>query len=396
VAANLKARLTRLRGLGLVKNESGAKGIDVPPSFLSDWERVADLLWTRTLRFPSKLGTSLNIEPFLARCTTRLPDRARGKFRGVISIPRAEFRFFDLETTGLSGGTGTVAFLAAVGREDEESFAVKQFFLEDYPGESGFVESLAAELRGRIVVTYNGRAFDLPLLRTRCVMNALAPPELTDIDALYCARRLWSRVHGGASLGLLEREVLGIEREEDVPGSAIPDIWFEYLRRGDHPLMRIVMSHNASDVASLASLVERAGRAFAEPGKLAASSAIDRAGLGRILLSVGRGLEGEELLEASAGDGDEAAGLFLSRRYRRDGRVDDRRRVLAMLPTTTYPSCVERAKFYEHAMRDFDTALSWARAAEALTEGDRESEAISARLERLERKAARAKNAGTR
>lgn len=413
MAANLKSRLSRIRELGLERASSLGAGAPrrahespsapigpakadgsaerrgaaptAVPSFLGGWERIDDLVWRRTVRFRALLPDTVDPAPFrLARGAPYLPADAPVSRAGA-----ASFRFFDLETSGLSGGTGTIAFLAAIGRQDEEGFAVRQLFLEDYPGEAAFVEAVLAELAGGPVVTYNGRAFDLPLLRTRCVMNAVPPPALgEDLDALYCARRLWKRVHGGASLGLLEREVLGREREEDVPGSAIPDIWFEYLRRGDHALMRAVMSHNASDVATLALLVARASRAFDEPRMEAASSAIDRAGLGRALVALGRPAEGEELLEAAAGDGDEAAGLCLSRRYRRQGRVEERRRVLGMLPRT-YASCVERAKFHEHTARDFREALAWAAVARSLASSAEEEGAIAVRLARLEAKLAR-------
>ncbi|MBL8966161.1 MAG: ribonuclease H-like domain-containing protein, partial [Spirochaetaceae bacterium] len=243
------------------------------------------------------------------------------------------------------------------------------------------------------LVTYNGRAFDLPLLRTRCVMNGIRPREFRNLDLLYAARRLWRRVHGGASLGLLERGVLDVERGLDVPGSMLPDIWFGFLREGDHPLMGAAMAHNAEDVASLGRLLARAAGIYAEPRACLASGGVDRAGLGRSLLALGRREEGEALLEAALADGDEAAGLLLSRRYRREGRLGDRARVVAALPET-FASMVERAKFHEHALRDFKGALGWTARAEALARASRrgfppeETVRLEARRARLERKLA--------
>ncbi|HOX48404.1 MAG TPA: ribonuclease H-like domain-containing protein [Spirochaetales bacterium] len=396
------------------------------PSFLAGWTQAAELVWERELRFPSHLPPLIDPRPFAAmsrKAARGSLDAAKPGVRSAAKpgaraadgaaplgaggrpeaatrgaglaggadglLPSESLRFFDLETTGLSGGSGTVAFLAAVGRIEAGEFAVRQLFLADYPGERAWLEALLSLLsEGSVVTTYNGRAFDLPLLRTRLVMNGMRPPSFAEIDALFVARRLWRRVHGGASLSLLERLVLDLERELDVPGSAIPDIWFSYLREGDHPLMAAAMAHNAEDVSGLERLAARAARIFEEPRAWAASGAVDRAGLGRGLLALGRADEGEELLEAALGEGDAAAGLLLSRRYRREGRLEDRRRVVGMLPEGL-ESCVERAKFHEHALKDFRAALAWTdRAISWAREGGGTEafEALEARRARLLRK----------
>jgi uncharacterized protein len=405
MAGRLKGRLSRMRELGLVKasdlraggGKEGAgrtaarggggqrsRGRDAMPSFLDGWERVGEQAWARTLPKSGRLPDSIDAAPF-ARIAPGPPASAPGPAPGLVDSAR--LRFFDFETTGLSGGTGTIAFLAAVARREGDALAVRQFFLEDYPGEPAFLEALLAEFdEDAVVATYNGSSFDLPLLRTRCVMNGRRAPSRQHVDALFAARRLWRRVHGGASLALLEREVLGLEREADVPGAMIPGLYFSYLRTGDEPLMSIVMSHNADDVASLAALVARADSIFRDPRRQSGSSSVDRAGLGRSLVAVGREAEGEELLEAALGDGDEAAGLLLSRRYRRAGRVEDRGRVVDMLPES-FRSAVERAKFCEHSARDLARALFWAERSLELAPGDAEAQAARARIERLRRKA---------
>lgn len=403
MAGRLKGRLSRMRELGLVKASdlrAGAIGQgvgpadarggprsrarDAAPAFLEGWERVGEQAWARTLSKGGRLPDSIDAAPF-ARIAPGPRDSAPDPAPRLVDSAR--LRFFDFETTGLSGGTGTIAFLAAVARREGDGLAVRQFFLEDYPGEPAFLEALLAEFdEDAVVATYNGSSFDLPLLRTRCVMNGRRAPPRQHVDALFAARRLWRRVHGGASLALLEREVLDVEREADVPGAMIPGLYFSYLRTGDEPLMSVVMSHNADDVASLARLVARADSIFRDPRKHAASPSVDRAGLGRSLVAVGREPEGEELLEAALGDGDEAAGLYLSRRYRRAGRVEDRGRVVEMLPES-FRSAVERAKYLEHSARDLAGALYWAEQALVLSPGDAESSAARARIDRLRRKA---------
>jgi len=417
MAAGLKGRLARLKELGLVRASAleagadatghdtryarrsagaGGKGRDAPspglvpsetpraaPSFLEGWSRECDFVWTRELRFPSSLPEFLDPAPFGPLCRRRSPSPV-----AVSHVEAERLRFFDLETTGLSGGTGTIAFLAAVGRREGSDFAVRQFFLQDFPGEGPFVALVVAALEGGTIVSYNGRAFDLPLLRTRCVMNGMSLPDYPHVDALFAARRLWKRSCGGASLSLVERGALGIERGEDLPGSLIPEVWLGYLRTGDHPLMRLAMSHNAEDVHGLSRVVSLAARIFSEPRAWAASTSLDRGGLGRSLLAAGRREEAEEMLEAALGDGDESAGLLLCRRLRREGRALDLARVVSMLPGG-YRSSVERAKYYERDARDPREALAWAELAASEAPTPRASEELERRIARLRRKATR-------
>jgi uncharacterized protein len=396
VAADLKRRLARIRNLGLNRATdlgglAAKETISRPrakPAFLEGWECAGDLVWTRVLHYDAQHSESLDPAIFAPlRGGRRKPSSALPAALGAPErIPAERLRFFDLETTGLSGGTGTVAFLAAIGRIDVDGFALTQLFLEDFPGEGVFIESLLKLFgEGDVIVSYNGRAFDMPLLRTRCVMNAVAPPANAHVDALFASRRLWRRVHGGASLGLLEREVLGLAREEDIPGAMIPEAWLGFARTGDNPLMRLVLSHNADDVVGLFRLVSRIQSIFDDPHSRVGRRDVDRAGLGRGLLAVGRTDEGEELLESALGDGDEGAGLLLSRRYRAAGRAADALRVADMLPPT-YRSAVERAKLYEHLAPDLVAAARWANEALSLASNEAESEEASHRLKRIERK----------
>jgi hypothetical protein len=417
VAVNLKGRLARIREFGLVKaaelGQASGQGTigEAPsttphrrdaticrdaPSFLEGWKSIGALAWTRTLHFADSLLVSVDPSVFapLRRNRGGAPPGSTDTQGGVPveRIPAERLRFFDLETTGLSGGTGTIAFLAAVGRVEKGEFALTQVFLEDFPGEPAFLAFLLPLLADdAVIVSYNGRAFDMPLLRTRCVMNGIVPPEpALHVDALFASRRLWRRVYGGASLGLLEREVLGLEREEDLPGAMIPEVWLSFAREGDHPLMRLVLSHNADDVVGLARLVAHAQALFDDPHRRAGSLDVDRFGLGRTLLAAGRTAAGEELLESAAGAGDEGAGLLLSMRYRKASRVADGLRVAAMLPET-YRCAVERAKLYERSIGDLAEAARWAKKALRLasTDGDR-AETLS-RLARIGRKLARTK-----
>jgi len=335
----------------------------------------------RDLRRPLSFPETIDALPFSALGSLR-----RRSLPGGEPVPAEALRFFDLETTGLSGGSGTLAFLAAVGRLSEGRLAITQFFLEDFPGERLWLELLSKSIpSGSVLVTYNGRAFDLPLLRSRCVMNGVPPLEARHIDALPCSRRLWRRIHGGASLGLLERRILGIERGEDLPAEAIPGVWFSFLRDGDSPLLGAVTSHNADDIEGLASLVASIHGLFADPAA-EPRPLVDLDSLGRTLVAMGREPEGAAVLRTAFENGDETAGLRLSKLYRRAGRREERRRLIAALPLTCR-SCVERAKFCEHVERDRVEALDWTRRAQELAEAGKSGlrSSLDHRRRRLER-----------
>ncbi len=181
-----------------------------------------------------------------------------------------EIAFLDTETTGLAGGAGTVAFLVGVGRwiPAERAFLVVQLFLEDLDREPALLSQLARELAGvRCVVTYNGRGFDIPLLRNRCVLNRR--PELLDgashLDLLPLSRRLWRLSQPDCRLATLERGVLGVARSHDVPGWEIPSVYTRYLRVGPDARLGAVFRHNRLDILSLAGLFWAADRAAQRP-----------------------------------------------------------------------------------------------------------------------------------
>lgn len=169
--------------------------------------------------------------------------------------------FLDTETSGLAGGTGTFAFLIGVGYVEEDRFRVTQFLMRSPVGETAMLEELAVLAAGRRdLVTYNGGSFDLPLLETRFAMNGVTSPfrGARHLDLLHPARRLFKPRHENARLATLEREVLEVERDDDIPGDRIPQVFFDFLRQGHHPAMESVLAHNRYDIVTLAALALRA------------------------------------------------------------------------------------------------------------------------------------------
>ena len=187
---------------------------------------------------------------------------------GRIPAP-ADLFFFDLETTGLSGGAGTVAFLAAFGRfdfpanakpEGNAQLVITQYLLLDYPGECDFITSVTSEINSTpsssspVMVSYNGKSFDSQILETRCLMNRFAPPEYFHADLLHPARRLWKKELSNCSQSTIEVSVLGLDRTGDVSGVMAPDIWFSFLRDNNNHDLLSICEHNVKDIIGLASI----------------------------------------------------------------------------------------------------------------------------------------------
>jgi uncharacterized protein YprB with RNaseH-like and TPR domain len=182
-------------------------------------------------------------------------------------VPLESLLLFDLETTGLSGGAGTVAFLAAFGRfRPGAKLEIVQYLLLDYPGESEFIDAVLGEFSGDpVLVTYNGKSFDSQILRTRCVMNGVFPPDPPHLDLVHPARRLWRRIFGSCSQVDVEEGILGVRREGDLPGSEAPDAWFEYLKTGNAGRLEAIADHNGRDIAGLAGILLRMAEIAADP-----------------------------------------------------------------------------------------------------------------------------------
>jgi hypothetical protein len=173
--------------------------------------------------------------------------------------------FLDTETTGLSGGTGTYVFLLGIARIEGADLVLRQHLLQDLAGEREFVEAIHAELDAfRACASYNGKAFDLPILRTRVVLSLRGELSVdeTHLDLLHPARRLWKDRFGSTTLRQLEASVLDEPRgSDDVPGSLIPDRYFHWLRVRDRRIIEPVLRHNARDVISLVRIADRVARA---------------------------------------------------------------------------------------------------------------------------------------
>jgi len=168
--------------------------------------------------------------------------------------------FLDTETTGLAGGTGTYVFLLGIAYFCEGELVLRQHLLHDIGHEREFVTAVQNEVeRFHACASYNGKSFDLPLLRTRWVMTLRSEITVDEshLDLLHPARRLWRDRYGSTGLKQLEESLFDEGRTNDIPGALIPDAYFHYLRKRDPAIIAPVLEHNARDIVSLVRVADR-------------------------------------------------------------------------------------------------------------------------------------------
>jgi len=176
--------------------------------------------------------------------------------------------FIDLETTGLAGGAGTFAFLVGLGFVELDHIVIRQYLLPDFQYEwllLKHVDHLLSSFEN--LASFNGKSFDIPLLRNRFVLNRMDSilDDLPHLDLLHAARRIWKRRLSSCDLENLEYTILGQERGNDVPGEMIPQLYFEYIRKRQVLLLRDVLEHNFHDIANLILLTMQMGKILEDP-----------------------------------------------------------------------------------------------------------------------------------
>jgi len=285
--------------------------------------------------------------------------------------------FLDTETTGLSGGSGTYAFLVGLAWWDAGGLEVEQFFMRDHSEEHSVLLALRERMAERpILVTYNGKSFDWPLLETRFRMTRAVEPSapLVHLDLLHPARQLWRLRVGNARLAQLERHVLGWEREGDVLSDLIPQIYFDFLRTGSAEPLLPVFRHNQMDLRGLAAIARKIFSLLASPED-ENSDAFELYGASRIFSRRGERARARELFghTLDAGLPEElhrSARRQLARLAKQDRDYDlalslweelsrEHRSGLA----ESIEAAIELAIHYEHRSRDPERAAEIMRAA---------------------------------
>lgn len=358
---------------------------------------------------------------------------------GLGELSMGSFVFLDTETTGLTGGAGTYAFLIGAARFEGGEFHLAQFFMRDpheEPAELLALEEFLAPCQA--IVTFNGKTFDAPLLNTRYLLQGWRSPllDLGHFDLLHLARRLWKDRLPSRTLTNLEVQILGTERtEEDIPGWAIPQLFFDYVHSGDPTPLRSVFYHNAMDVVSLAALFNHMASLLADPFAATFVHGVDLIALARLSEDLGdtetaielylRGLEFDEraaslstaeMPEQTYDYAQSSPETFyhfntsqpvprtiyldaLDRLALIHKRHRDYGAAVALWEKAAgfqhIRAHIELAKYYEHQQRDYPQALFWVETAQALLDSSVNTnkaerllwlDELETRLDRLRRK----------
>ncbi|HYR87450.1 MAG TPA: ribonuclease H-like domain-containing protein [Terriglobia bacterium] len=307
--------------------------------------------------------------------------------------------FLDTETTGLQGGAGMCPFLVGLGCFVGDEFHMLQYFIRDFDEEPSMLYALGERLSSfELIVTYNGAAFDIPLLETRFTLARLDSPfqSLSHLDLLFTARRLWRNGHGSCRLTALEREMLSFFRGPDVPGSMIPRVYFDYLQHRSSSPLNSVFTHNVHDVVSLAALTLHAcDRVTLEPAPL--DDALDLYSLGRILQNSRDWRRSIHLYEMALAGGlaepvRKKALEDLCVVYRRAGDHERSRDICNQLmayPDFSMTGYEGAAIYHERVQGDLETAIRVLEEGIARSESRRWNVLLKARWNRLQQKVIR-------
>lgn len=324
---------------------------------------------------------------------------------GTDSISTDKLLFLDTETTGLSGGVGTVAFLVGIGYFEGDCYIVKQYFMRDYNEEAAMLLELNRMLAGcRGLVTFNGKSFDWNLLQSRFIANRIRPAikEPVHIDLLFPSRKLWGLKLESCRLSSLEENILGETRTDDIPGSMIPAVYFKYLEDRNTGDIKKVISHNKLDILSLVSLLQKITGMLENPLSECLCEH-ELLGLGRIYQKNGEEDNVINCMELCARSGDfsikAAAIKHLTGIYKRSGKYDKAlKHWESMLESSggfyLFPM-VQMAMYYEHKEKNASKALEIIEKAielslrNGLREGNGFSE-LRKRRDRLSRKVKKA------
>jgi uncharacterized protein YprB with RNaseH-like and TPR domain len=360
--------LSRLLGAGIAQNHYG--------------EHLAIRNWFSTPEFaePSPVALDLLTKTiFSKRAGLKFAhyqsDAASRQARAALEDPE-KWLFLDTETTGLAGGTGTYAFLVGLAWWNAGGLQVEQLFLRDFSEEHSLLHELAARLAERpVLVTFNGKTFDWPLLENRFAMTrAIKVPRLAaHLDLLHPARSLWKLRLGSVRLVDLERRVLdaerlGLHRYGDVASALIPQYYFDYLRGGVADPLAGVVKHNQMDLRGLAALFVKINSLLDERGALEGEDSLDLFGLSRFLERRGKR---ERAQAACVKALDAGLPAEFRRRARRDMALMAKRngeaekaealwQELAHDPKEGSEACEQLAIYYERQAKDLHRALEFA------------------------------------
>lgn len=259
-----------------------------------------------------KIADGLNINGDILTCLSRDTE--------FETLDLSTALFIDLETTGLSGGTGVIPFLVGLGFYRDDHFYVAQYFLGDPAAEDrmiGELKKLIADMNFQSVVTFNGKVFDIPLLETRFILKRqpFVLSELPHLDFLFPARSFWGHKLDNCRLFNLAREIVGAPRSEDIPSAEIPWRYFQFIHTGNFELIEPILYHNQEDILSLLGVVIAGASILSDDPDACPADAMDYFGAGKILERFGDAEKSAAYFQKAI-DGDLTGHVSLSARKR--------------------------------------------------------------------------------
>ncbi len=259
-----------------------------------------------------KIAEGLAISGDLLSCLSKDPEFEK--------LDLSTALFIDLETTGLSGGTGVIPFLVGMGYYRDGKFYVAQYFLGDPGAEEKMLKELNQfflDMKFKSIVTYNGKVFDIPLLETRFILKRqpFILSEMPHLDFLFPARSLWAHKLENCRLHNLALEVVGTGRTEDIPSAEIPWRYFQYIQTGNYDLIEPILYHNQEDILSLLGVIIVGSQIFSEDPKACEADAMDFFGAGKILEKFGQTEKSSQYFQKAI-EGHLSDKIFLSARRR--------------------------------------------------------------------------------
>lgn len=294
--------------------------------------------------------------------------------------------FLDTETTGLSGGSGTYAFLVGLGYLTEKGLTVDQYLMRDFDEEYPMLLSVLDTLKNYMVlVTFNGKSFDWPLIESRLIYSRLKPLywENAHLDLLHISRRIWGNCLDSCSLSSIEKNILSSIRHDDIPGSMIPKAYHDYLDTRKTDEMERIIKHNEWDIVAMAALLLHVSKLFVDP--LSLGDASELLGIGKELERNGKIMEAAECYEEC-----------IQSAPNRSLKIEAKKRIAYMKKRHVGPEeamdlwldladeqgsmllfpFIEMAKYFEHKRKDFQSALDCTDKAIQLTKLRRASSAL--------------------
>lgn len=287
--------------------------------------------------------------------------------------------YLDTETTGLSGGSGTLAFLVGFAYVSGTEIKLTQLLITRFSAEAELLSHLKQLLPGgHRLVSYNGKSYDIPLLISRFRMQGLMPEfaELGHLDLLHPVRRLFSKCWDDCRLTTAERRLLGFQRKDDLPGAEAPEAWFSYLRAADSEKLIKVIEHNRQDILSLAAIHTTITGITANPIEHGA----DIYGLSRWILETDEAQAIELLSSNKEALCDDGIRLY-AHLCRRAERWEDAVPLWEELAKTGCIESIERlAKYHEHVSKNLEAAMNYCSRLPGSTTDKRRNDRIKKKL----------------